>query len=172
MDIKNWTRKTSKGFDSITEVVAWIGCIVTAGIVLIVFVDVCGRYFLNTPLRGAYELVEQSMGVLAGSAIMYAAVKRGHVALDLIVSRFSRRTWAMMQSIFSLLGFGTSVVLAYQVYLLALAELKHTVTTSILCISTAPFTFILAVAVFLSSLILLIQSFHPVASEETMEGGE
>ncbi|NTV06929.1 MAG: hypothetical protein HGA59_10595 [Chlorobiaceae bacterium] len=57
MDIKNWTGKTSKGFYSITEVAAWIGYITTAGIVLIVLVDVCGRYLLNKPLIGSYELV-------------------------------------------------------------------------------------------------------------------
>ncbi len=169
MDIKNWTRKTSKGFYSITEVAAWIGCIATSGIVLIVFVDVCGRYFLNKPLPGAYELVELGMTILAGFAIMYAAVKRGHVAIDLIASRFSRRTQVIMQSIFSLLGFGTSVLLAYRVCLFAVGELKTRRTVSVLEIGTAGFTFIFAVGLFLCGLTLLIQTFHPVVSDETVE---
>ncbi len=172
MDIKNWTRKTSKGFYSITEVAAWTAYIAAVGIVLFVFVDVCGRYFLNKPLRGSNELVEQSMAILGGFAIMYAAVKRGHVAIDLIASRFSRRTRVIMQSIFLFVGFGTSVVLAYQVYLRALWRLQFSEVTQVLRIGTAAFAFILAVALFLCGLTLLIQAFHPWVSEETMEKKE
>lgn len=169
MNIENWTRKTSKGFYSITEVGAWIGAIVTAGITLLVFVDVCGRYFLRKPVPGSYELVEQGMVVLGGFAIMYAALKGGHVAIDLIFSRFSRRTQMIMQSIFSFIGFGTSVVMAYQVYLLGLYRLERGQTTVSLGIIKAPFMFILAAALFLCGLTLLIQTFRPVASDETME---
>ncbi len=172
MDIKHWTRKTSRGFYSITEVAAWMGCVAIAGIVLLVFADVCGRYFLNRPVLGSYELVEQTMAIVGGSAIMYAAVKRGHVAIDLLTARFPRHTQAIMQSIYSLLGFGAWAALDYVVYMRMLAALESSETVSVLLIKTAPFLLILAVAVFLCSLTLLIQAFHPVASEETMEGKE
>ncbi len=169
MDIGNWMRKTSKGFYSMTNVAVWIGCVALTAIILIVFVDVLGRYFLNKPLPGSYELVEQLMGVLAGFAIMYAAVKRGHVALDLIVSRFSRRTQAIMGSIFSLLGFGTWAVLAYKVYQHALKALETGITTDVLPIKLRQILLTLAVGTFLCSLILLIQAFRPEFPEEKVK---
>ena len=56
---------------------------------------------------------------------------------------------------------------------MALDELKSSTELRLFSdISTAPFTFILAVALFLCSLTLLIQTFHPVVSEETMEEKE
>ena len=170
MDIKKWMRKTSEDFYSINAVAAWIGCIIITAIILLVFVDVCGRYLLNKPLQGSYELVEQAMCVLAGFAIMYTAAKGGHVAIDVI--RFSRRTQGIMQRVFSLLGSGISVALAYRVCLCAVDQVKKGETTDVLRVPLAPFTFMLAVPLFLCGLTLLIQTFHAEASEETKEGKE
>jgi TRAP-type C4-dicarboxylate transport system permease small subunit len=164
MNIKKWIRTVVKGFYSMTEGAAWIGYISISFIVLLVFVDVCGRYFFNKPLLGAFELVGVTMGIAGGAAIMYATVKRGHIALDLLITRFSRRTQIIMQGIFSLLGFGTLIVAAYQIYLNALDTLQ---TTGVLHVSLTPFLLLLAVAVFLSSLTLLIQVFHHGVSEGT-----
>jgi len=169
MSFKNWARMVFKGFYLITEVATWIGYITVAGVVLIVFVDVCGRYLLNKPLIGSYELVEQTMIILGGSAIMYAAVKRGHVAIDILTSKFPRRTQIIMQRIFSLLGFGTWSVVAYSVYLDGLYVMKSSLTMAFFYhVSSAPFVFILAAGLFLCSLTLLIQTFHPKVPGETM----
>lgn len=170
MNIRNLTRTVFKGFYPAIEVLIWVGYIAMAAIVLIVFVDVCGRYFLNHPLLGSEELVEfVLMPALGGFAIMYAAVKRGHVAVDLVVARFPRRTQIIMQSIASLLGFGIWAVVAYQVYLYALEELKCHALTENLRISLVPFNFTLALGTFLCCLTLLIQACHPEVSEEKPE---
>jgi TRAP-type C4-dicarboxylate transport system permease small subunit len=171
MSIKNWARTVFKGFYLITEVAVWIGYITIAAIVLIVFVDVCGRYLLNKPLIGSYELVEQTMIILGGSAIMYAAVEGGHVAVDILASKFPRHTQIIMQRIFSLLGFGAWSVVAYSVYLDGLYLMKSSLTMAFfLQVSPAPFVFILATGLFLCSLTLLIQTFHPKVPGETMGG--
>ncbi len=170
MDIKKWMRKAPGSFYSMKVFTAWIGIILITAIILLVFVDVCGRYFLNKPLHGSYELVEQGMCVLAGFAIMFTAAKGGHVAIDVIP--FSRRTQGIMQRVFSLLGSGISVALAYRVCLVAVDQVKRQATSDDLRMALAPFTFMLAVPLFLCGLTLLIQAFHPEASEESKEGKE
>jgi TRAP-type C4-dicarboxylate transport system permease small subunit len=170
MNIKNWTRTVFKGLYSISIVVAaWFGHILVGVITLIVFVNVCGRYLLRKPLTGTYELVEETMVVLGGLAIMYCTVEWGHVAIDIIAVKFSRRTQIIMQSIFSLLGFGIWGVAAYGVFLHALSVMKSSRTmSSFPQVSAAPFLFMLAAGLFLCSLTLLIQTFHPKVPEETM----
>ena len=170
MNIKNWMRTVFKGFYSVSiGVAAWIGHILVAVITLIVFVNVCGRYLLNSPLTGTYDLVEEAMVILGGLAIMYAAVGWGHVAIDILAAKFSRRTQIIMQRIFSLLGFGIWGVVAYGVYLHALSVMKSSRTmASFPQVSQAPFRFILAAGLFLCSLTFLIQTFHPKVPEETM----
>ena len=169
MNIKNRMWTVFKGFYRATEVGAWIGYITIACITLIVFVDVCGRYLLNKPLLGSYALVEGAMVILGGAAIMCAAVERGHVAIDILVAKFPERTQMIMQGIFSLLGFGVWGMVVYGVYLYALSLVKSAETMmSLPQLSWAPFVFILAAGLFLCSLTLLIQTFHPKVPEETM----
>ena len=170
MRILNWTRKISRGLYLVNEFGSWIGYVALAGIVLIVFADVFGRYFLNRPLLGSNELVNEGMCILAGFAIMYTTLKRGHVSLDLILNRFPKSAQMIMQRIFSLIGFGVAGSLAYGVYLLAMRYMKRGATTEILGISTIPFTLLFAAALFLSSLTLLLQTFQTRASDETSEG--
>jgi TRAP-type C4-dicarboxylate transport system permease small subunit len=169
MNIKNRMWTVFKGFYRVTEVGAWVGYITIACIALIVFVDVCGRYLLNKPLLGSYSLVEGAMVILGGAAIMYTTVERGHVAIDVLAAKFPERTQMIMQRIFSLLGFGVWGMVVYGVYLYALSLVKSAETMmSLPQVSWAPFVFILAAGLFLCSLTLLIQTFHPKVPEETM----
>ena len=163
MNIKNWTRTVFKGLYSVSiGVAAWIGHIVVAVITLLVFLNVCGRYLLRSPITGTYELVEEAMVVLGGLAIMYATVKKGHVAVDILSAKFSGRIQIIMQTVFSLLGFGTWGVVAYGVYLHALSVMKSSRTlASFPQVRVAPFLFVLAAGLFLCSLTFLIQAFHP-----------
>jgi TRAP-type transport system small permease protein len=174
MNIRNWMRTVFRGLYSVSTVVAaWIGHILVVVITLTVFVNVCGRYLLKRPLTGTYELVEEAMVILGGLTIMYAAVKRGHMAIDILAAKFSGRTQIIMQSIFSLLGFGTWGVVVYGVYRHALSVMKSSQTmVSFPQVSLAPFLFILAAGLFLCSLTFLIQTFHPKVPEETMGSRE
>ena len=162
MNIKNWTRTVFKGLYSVSVgVAAWIGHIVVGVITLLVFLNVFGRYLLSSPIPGTYELVEEAMVILGGLAIMYCTVKRGHVAVDILSAKFSGRIQIIMQTIFSLLGFGIWGVVAYGVYLHALSVTKSSRTMSSLPqVSVGPFLLILAAGLFLCSLTFLIQAFH------------
>lgn len=172
MGIKTWIRKTYKAYYSITEVVAWIGYAATVAIVLIVFIDVCGRYFFSSPLRGGFEIVEETMVLSGGFAILYSAVKRGHIIIDILFRRFSKRIKIIMSSVFSLVGFGTCVGVAYYLYLFSLRQLHpYPQVTTILKMSTSPFQFGLAIAMVLCGLAYLMQAFELwVEGYKEMEG--
>jgi TRAP-type C4-dicarboxylate transport system permease small subunit len=163
MNIIKWMWTAFKGlYSGCTVAASWIGHILVGFITLIVFGNVCGRYLLRKPIRGTYELVEETMVVLGGLAIMYCTIEWGHVAIDILTVKFSRRTQMIMQTIFSLLGFGIWGVVAYGVYLHALSVMKSSgALASLPQVSQAPFRFILAAGLFLCSLTLLIQAFHP-----------
>ena len=166
IDTVNLIRRMSKGVYSVSDILAWVGYAAIIAIVLMVFIDVCGRYFFNTPLRGSFELVEQIMICLGGFSIMYSAAKRGHVVVDVILTRFSKLNQTILNSIFSLVGFGASIVMGYYVYQYGLRQLKpYPQTTDLLGVYTSPFHFALAAAMVLCSLIFLIQLFDFWAGE-------
>jgi len=173
MSIKKWGQIATKGFYSATGMMNWFGYITLTVIVIVVFIDVCGRYFFNSPLMGAYELVELCMTVLAGSAVMYCTLKWGHVAIDIVLTRFQKHTQMQIQRIFSFLSFVTFAAMAYLIYLHALEVIHSGQVQGTLTISRGPFLIILSVALFFSCLISLIQTFQRRDSAETMsrEGG-
>ncbi|MFH1031473.1 MAG: TRAP transporter small permease [Chloroflexota bacterium] len=172
MNIKNLTQMVVKVFYSVTNVIVWIGYIALALIVLTVFIDVGGRYLLNKPLTGAYDLVILAMTVLGGLAIMYTTVKRGHVGVDLLVVRFSKRAQIIMQIITSLLGVAVWAVLTYEAYLRAMVIMKSSLTMAILHVSPGPFLIAAIVGVFLSCIASLIQAFNPEGMQQKPEGDE
>jgi TRAP-type C4-dicarboxylate transport system permease small subunit len=158
-DSERWF--SSKIIGLITWVSVWIGIVAMASIVLVVFVDVCGRYLLNMPVPVAYDLVEQSLVVLAGFSIALASLDRIHPAIDLITVKFPRIVQTVMDKAYSLLGFVITMVLTYSLWQLALNELKIKSTLVILKMSPAPFIFLLAIGLFLCGVTCLIQAFLP-----------
>jgi TRAP-type C4-dicarboxylate transport system permease small subunit len=139
----------------------WISFVPMWAIVLIVFVDVCGRYLWNKPMMAAYDLVEQSLVVLAGFSIALATIDGIHPAIDLIAKRFPRMVRTAMDKTYSLLGFVVCMVLTYALWNTALGELKMKTTLVILKVSPAPFIFSLAIGICLCGLASLIQAFLP-----------
>jgi TRAP-type C4-dicarboxylate transport system permease small subunit len=173
MKMMNLLQAVLRGFDAATKVLNWIGYISLTGIVLVTCVDVFGRYCLNKPLLGSIEILELSMAILGGFAMLYTTTQRGHISVDLFFIRFSRRTQVIIDSFGSLLGFGTWGLIAYQVYLLGIRMLKSGDSTNMLRIPLSPFQFILALGLSLYSLTLLIQGLRPLILKESekREGG-
>ena len=160
MHKKSLIRKTYTTYYSAIEVVAWIGYAATIAIVLIVFIDVCGRYFFNSPLRGGFELVEQTMVLSGGFAVVYSTLKKGHIIIDVIFDRLSKRAQIVMSYIFSFIGFAITMGMAWYVYLFGLRQLKpYPHVTTILKMNTSPFQFGLAIALTLGAMIFLMQIF-------------
>jgi TRAP-type C4-dicarboxylate transport system permease small subunit len=163
-------RKVFKGFDSVVEVLTWVGNGAIAAITLFFMIDVCGRAFLSKPLYGSNELVELTMIVL-GFSIMYATRTRQHVKMDMLSPRLSRRSQAILTSIGSLLEFGISAVIAYEVLIKALHIMKTHEVSPLLFIPMGPAVLALSISFFVSCLTSLLQAVNPHLSEEKSEGG-
>lgn len=56
---------------------------VLAALVVVTAIDVVGRYLLNQPLAGAFELTELLMGALIFAALPLVTMHRQHIAVDI-----------------------------------------------------------------------------------------
>ena len=77
-----------KVFSWAMQGVMYFGAFLLSGIMLLITVDVCLRYFFNNPIQGSYEIIEVLMGMLSPIVILYCAWKRGHVSVDLFFEKF------------------------------------------------------------------------------------
>src|SRR5688572_18642940 len=80
---------------------------VTAGamicvMMLVTTIDVAGRYFLNRPLFGAFEVTEILMGLVIFAGMPLATARREHIAVNFFESRLGARGRCMQAALFDL----------------------------------------------------------------------
>lgn len=141
--------------------------------ILIIVIDVAGREFFNSPLTGAYELVEFCMGLLCPVSVTYCIYKDQDICVDLLYQRFPvaiRKGIMVFANLFVLL---VGAALLWQSWYLVRDILDMGASTALLSIAMWP----VAVCVFLSFLIMipvqlrfLLRSFQTV--DEELGAGE
>ena len=88
-----------KIFNNIIERIIRVGAAGAGGLLfgamLLVVASVTSRFF-NVAITGTMELMELMIGVTVAIALAYTALRKGHVAVKLIVSRFPIKTGAIV----------------------------------------------------------------------------
>ncbi len=144
-----------KGSKLAAKMISWTGYTMIIFMVLITFINVVGRFGFAKAIPDSLELIELTMGVLCGSAIFHATLYEGHVVVDLFLSKFSRRTQIIIDSVGSFLAFAVWAVLAPRIYLLGINSLEHSVHTPLIRIPIGIFISILGVELFFCCLVSL-----------------
>ena len=158
-------RAASRGeswLPSTNRVMVYIAAFALTGMMLLTVADVVGRYFFNRPIRGAYELVGFLL-VWAGSWGMgYCQIKRGHIRVDFLAQRLSRKSRAILTVLANLLGFIAFTLLSWRVILLVnyYISLPKGNATDTLGIPIFPFVIMLAMGVGMLALVLLFDLVH------------
>ncbi|MDP6783307.1 MAG: TRAP transporter small permease, partial [Dehalococcoidia bacterium] len=90
-----WPRRAIQRFETasrrVNEVLAIAAGGVTIAIMIMVVVDVSGRYLFNKPIVGGIEIEQIMLAYLIFFSFAYALVVGGHVRMTLILDRFGRR---------------------------------------------------------------------------------
>ncbi len=125
--------------------------------------DVLFRYIFNQPIAGSYELTEFMMVILVSLGLSHCAVKGGHVNVDLIITRFSKRTRNIIATITSLLSFGLSALITWQGYLYVEDIFQSKLKTPVLLIPVYPFVVPIVIGFASLCLVLLIDVYKSLS---------
>jgi TRAP-type C4-dicarboxylate transport system permease small subunit len=139
--------------------VGLIGSGVTALAMLLIVADVCGRRFFNQPITGTLEINEFMLIIITFCTIAFCQYIKGHVTIDLLVERLSRKTQNIIDSIIYVFYLIISVLLSWQLYLYAFTSIKQHTTSGTLLIPIYPFAFIAAIGCTLLCLVVLMHLF-------------
>jgi TRAP-type C4-dicarboxylate transport system permease small subunit len=90
------------------------GCLLV-GMTALTCADVILRIF-RRPILGSYEIVEFMAATAAGFALAYTTLKRGHVAVSILVALFSKRIQTLIYLIVQLVGIGLFVLLSWECF--------------------------------------------------------
>lgn len=149
----------------LNQVLIWI-----AGLFLVAMIALtCANVFLRfvwIPVSGTFELMGYFGAVLTAFALGYTQVRRGHIAVDIVVKGFSKRTQTILGSINSIVCTVFFALAAWQISKYANNLWETGEVTETLQIIYYPFAYAVAFGCAVLSLVFLIEFLKLLAKEE------
>jgi TRAP-type C4-dicarboxylate transport system permease small subunit len=108
--------KAITGFGNVFNMVASAALV---GMMLLTCADVFMRYLFSKPIIGTYDLVSLMGAVLASFAMPYTMLKKGHVAVEILIQYLSRGKQLIIETFTHLIGISLFGVLVWQAILLS-----------------------------------------------------
>ncbi len=133
-------------------------------------VDVLGRYFLNAPLYGAYELTEVGMGVLVFAALPLVTAREQHVTVDLFDQLFSARRQRLRQIGVHLASAIVMSFIAWRVWLEGGKAAENNLTTAALFLPMAPLIFYMAAMAAITGVVMVALAWQYWRHHDHTEG--
>jgi TRAP-type C4-dicarboxylate transport system permease small subunit len=145
----------------LTKITMYLNRILTflAGLILIVMVlltcaNIVFRMFW-VPISGTYELMGFSGALLTAFALAYTQIKKGHIAVDVLVNVFPPKTRWVLAAINNAMCFIFFVLAGWQLAIKANTLRATGEVTETLRIIYYPFTYAVAIGCIVLALILL-----------------
>ena len=145
----------------LTKITSCLNSILTflAGIILIVMVlltcaNIVFRMFW-VPISGTYELMGFSGALLTAFALAYTQIKKGHIAVDVLVNIFPAKTRWVLAAINNAMCFVFFILAGWQLAIKANTLRTTGEVTETLRIIYYPFTYAVALGCGVLALILL-----------------
>lgn len=139
-----------------TQVLITGGAAMLALMMFLTVVDVGLRYAFNRPLAGAFELVGYMMAIMVPFCIAYCAQQKGHVAVDFVMERFSKKTGTVVDIITTFISLIFVLIIAWQNVEYFFEVQGSGLTSSVLLIPAYPFIAPVAIGFGVFALILLV----------------
>jgi TRAP-type C4-dicarboxylate transport system permease small subunit len=126
--------------------------------------DVVSRYFLNWPLRGAFEITELLLLTLIFAGLPLASRTGEHVTLDFIDHVLGPRGRSLLRRTIDLLCGVIVLALAWRVWVKAGKIAGYADTTDVLRVPVAPFVYFMTVMVAVTGVVHLAKVIFPSPS--------
>jgi TRAP-type C4-dicarboxylate transport system permease small subunit len=133
----------------------WMAGLFLIAMILITGGNILARLF-GHPLRGTFELMGYFGAVVTAFALGYTQIKRGHIAVDIIVLKFSKTTQRVLQAINHLCCLVFFFIATIQIYKYATTLKETGEVTETLQIVYYPFTYAVAIGCLILAFTFLV----------------
>lgn len=144
-------------FGSMFNIVASASLVV---MMLLTCADVFMRYVFSKPIIGTYDLVSLMGAILVSFAMPYTMLKKGHVAVEILILHLSRGKRLIIETFTHLVGISLFVVLIWQAILVARDMKAVGEVTPTLHFPFYPILYCMAVCFFGLCLAILVNLLH------------
>lgn len=133
----------------------WIGGLFLIAMISITGANIVIRLFW-LPIRGTFELMGYFGAVVTAFALAYAQRKGSHIAVDIVVLRFSQKTQKILIAVNYLICMFFFIIVTWQVFKYASTLRETGEVTETLQIIYYPFTYAVALGCFVLAFTFLV----------------
>lgn len=138
--------RAAHGFD--VAIAAMLGFVM-----LITFADVLGRYFMNSPIKAAYELTELMMGFIVFGGVASITRSRRHIKVDILDPVVSG-VWACARAVvIDAIAALVLSIFTWQLFAHAVQAGIDSSRTQLIGIPEAPIFFVMAILASVSAFV-------------------
>jgi len=156
-------------FSLVSKILGAAASFLLCAMVIVTCVDVVGRYFFSAPLLGAHELITLAMGVMIYLGLPLVTITREHLTVDLASNYLGPTGRRFQQIIVNAVAAFTLILFSYLLILHGVGLSEDLMTFQDFEIEQAPFSFLMAIMCFLTTLVFLKHIFH---DEEGKNSGD
>lgn len=133
-----------------------IAAILVFCMMLVTLIDVIGRYGLNRPMPGAFEMTEVMLAMTIFVALPLVTLENGHVTVSLITDWLSARARRMQGFLASAFSAAILAAVAWRLYRHGIQLSSYGDVTIFLRLPKGPIAFVMAVLAAAASLAALV----------------
>ena len=154
-------RQPLSAFDrAVVPVLEYVAAALMFGTMLLTCADVFGRYFLNKPVTGGFELTEMLLASLVFAGLPLVTLRGDHITVDLFDAVTPERLFRIQHALASLAGAACTGYLSWRLWLRA-EVLDHAgEISSQLHFKLAWLTYAMAVLMALTAAALVVTMFR------------
>lgn len=129
-----------RGLGPSARLLALVACILLFAMMIIVFIDVLGRYLFLAPLPAAYELVSLIMPATIFCALPLTMLREGHVTVDLLDALIPPRLETLQRVVVNLISTGALALVAWRLWVRSIDQAEYGEITDALFLPLWPFS--------------------------------
>ena len=133
----------------------WIAGLFLVAMIAITGANIVIRLFW-LPIRGTFELMGYFGAVVTAFALGYTQIKRGHIAVDIVVLRFSDKVQRILHAVNHLICMAFFSIVTWQVFSYATTLRETGEVTETLQIIYYPFTYAVALGCLILAFTFLV----------------
>ena len=137
---------------------------------LVTAADVAGRYLLNKPLPGGFELTEMMLAALIYCGLPIVSLNRGHIVIDTLDPFFAPAFKRALDVIADLVCCVTLAGIGWLIFRRALRVAEYGDTTSVLKLPLAPLAWLMGAMIVVTAVIHLVLIFVRRPADASVDG--
>lgn len=158
-------RLDEKGIVRATEIVvtasAYVAGVVLVLLMLLTTADVAGRYFLNAPIIGVFDLTHFAVLTMTFLGLAYCGFRQGHVSIELLYLKFSRPVRRFLSRLINLAGAILFAVIAWRSMVQSIDVRDFGEASQLIEIPFFPFYWLLAFGALLFAAVMALRVVVP-----------